>query len=114
METKKVTRNQAEEMMNRVRIDGEILTLSSLSQDELIELGWYFEPDEVHANFQLTYRNGQFNLGAVADTNDTYTVAHDTSIFGGYEGIMDIIEIGDPTFDYRWVAEYGTVGLKKC
>lgn len=102
---------KTQQIINRIK-EGEFLTLSTLTHSQLIEMGWHFEENEAHENFELSYHNGEFRLCAVANSNDTYEVESGTEKLGGMEGVAELIENGGATFDQRFVAEYGVVNLK--
>lgn len=93
--------------------EGEILTFTTLEVQDLIDLGWHFDDDDQdHSNFELSFHNGEYVLNAVADSNDTYTVEGTTEGLGGIEGVIELIEKFENTFDQRWVASYGNVELR--
>ena len=100
------------EKLNAVK-EGEILTFTTLTVKDLIDLGWYFDDDDQnHSNFELSYHNGEYVLCAVTDSNDTYTVEGTTEGLGGIESLIELVEKFENTFDQRWVACYGHVELK--
>lgn len=88
--------------------DGEVLTFSTLTQAQLIDMGYNFPDKETHANFYLSHSQDRgFSLCATAVSNDPYTVFSGTENLGGEIGIEELIRNGGGTFDHQWVARNG-------
>lgn len=84
--------------------EGEICTLTTLTQTLLLDMGYSFIEEGVeHKGFYISWSaQDGFSLNATANSNDPYVLFKGTNSLGGDDGLLELIKVGGPSFDRHW------------